>query len=218
MTSPDPPRTPQLRLFDKNIQYARDLITGGAALQGLRNFPAADYGDLGKAHPEDLYRAAWNQAVAAMDHWLHDEVIERAVKLANDTGNQRPPSLANLKMPFKMVERMRNEAANVVFRDFLEDEYRRKSFHNTEDITGGIKLVTHLTSDRIWDTIGKAFNMTREQVKQRHDGEIIKRRNDISHRADMNANGQRQPMSEDQARAAIEWISNLVHELFGLLG
>ena len=40
--------------------------------------------------------------------------------------------------------------------------------------------------------------MTREQVKQRHDSEIIKRRNDISHRADRDANGQRQPMSEDK--------------------
>ena len=148
MTSPNTVGTPQLQLFDENIQYARDLIAGGVALQGLRNFPAANYGDLGKAHPEDLYRAAWNQAVAAMDHWLHDEVIERAVKLANDTGNRRPPSMLNLKMPFKMVERMRNEAVHVVFRDFLEEEYRRRSFHNTDDITAGIKLVTHLTSTR----------------------------------------------------------------------
>ena len=218
MTGLNPVETEQLRLFDENIQYARDLIAGGVALEGLRNFPAANYGDLGKAHPEDLYRAAWNQAVAAMDHWLHDEVIERAVKLTNDTGNLRPPSLANLKMPFKMVERMRDEAAHVVFRDFLEDEYHRKSFHNTDDITAGIRLITHLTSNAIWDTVGRALNMTREQVKQHHDGEIIQRRNDISHRADRDANGKRQPMSEDQARAAVDWINNLVHELFGLLG
>ena len=218
MINPNTVGTPQLGLFDENIQYARDLIAGGVALEGLRNFPAANYGDLGKAHPDDLYRAAWNQAVAALDHWLHDEVIERAVKLANDTGNLRPPSLANLKMPFKMVERMRNEASHVVFRDFLEDEYRRKSFHSIEDITAGIKLITHLTSNDIWNTVSKAFNMTRDQVKQHHDDEIIKRRNDISHRADRNAKGQRQPMSEDQVRAAVAWIDDLVHELFGLLG
>ena len=218
MISPDTVGTPQLQLFDENIQYARDLIAGGVALGGLRNFPAANYGDLGKAHPEDLYRAAWNQAVAAMDHWLHHEVIERAVKLANDIGNLRPQSLANLKMPFKMVERMRNEAAHVVFRDFLEEEYRRKSFHNTEDITAGIKLVTHVSSNDIWDTVGRAFNMTRDKVKQYHNDEIIKRRNDISHRADRDASGQRQPMSEEQASAAVDWISDLADQLFGLLG
>jgi hypothetical protein len=218
VTNTVPAGTRQLQLFDENIQYAKDLIAGGVALQGLHNFPAANYGDLGKAHPEDLYRAAWNQAVAAMDHWLHDEVIERAVRLANDTGNLRPQSLANLKMPFKTVERMRNEAAHVVFRDFLEDEYRRRSFHNTDDITAGLKLVTHLSSNDIWSAVGNAFSMTREQVKERHDGEVIKRRNDISHRADRNANGQRQPMSEDQARAAVDWINELVYELFSLLG
>jgi hypothetical protein len=218
MTSPDTVGTSQLRLFDENIEYARDLIAGGFALEGLRNFPTANYGDLGKAHPEDLYRAAWNQAVAAMDHWLHDEVIERAVKLANDTGNLRPPSLANLKIPFKMVERMREEGSHVVFRDFLEDEYRRKSFHNTEDITTGIKLITYLTSNEIWDSVGRAVNMTREEVKRHHDSEIIKRRNDISHRADRDANGQRQPISADQACAAVDWINDLVYELSGILG
>ena len=217
MTGWNPIGTQQLRLFDENIQYARDLIAGGVALEGLRNFPTANYGDLGKAHPEDLYRAAWNQAVAAMDHWLHDELIVRAVKLANDTGNLRPQSLANLKMPFWMVERMRNEAVHIVFRDFLEEEYRRKSFHSTEDITAAIKLVTHLKSNEIWDTVGRAFNMTAQQVKQRHDGEIIKRRNDISHRADRDVNGQRQPMTEAQARAAVDWINDLVHELSTLL-
>lgn len=218
MTGPNPVGTGQLRLFDENIQYARDLIAGGAALQGLRNFPKANYGDLGKAHPEDLYRAGWNQAVAAMDHWLHDEVIERAVKLANDIGNRRPQSMLNLKMPFEMVERMRHEAAHVVFHDFLEDEYRRKSFHNTEDITAGLKLITHLKSNEIWETVGRAFNMTGQQVRRRHDGEIIKRRNDISHRADRDVTGQRQPMSEDDARAAVDWIDDLVHELYSLLG
>ena len=217
MTHPNAITTPQLQLFDENIRYAKDLIAGGVALQGLRSFPAANYGDLGKAHPEDLYRAAWNQAVAAMDHWLHDEIIERAVKLANDTGNRRPPSMLNLKMPFEMVERMRDEGVHVVFRDFLEEEYRRRSFHSTDDITVGIKLVTHLTSDQIWDAVGRAFNMSGQQVKQRHN-EIIRRRNDISHRADRDANGARQPMNEREVHDAVDWIDSLVHELSVRLG
>jgi len=54
MINPNTVGTPQLGLFDENIQYARDLIAGGVALEGLRNFPAANYGDLGKAHPDDL--------------------------------------------------------------------------------------------------------------------------------------------------------------------
>ena len=164
-----------------------------------------------------LYRAAWNQAVSAMDHWLHDELIERAVRLANDTGNQRPQSMLNLRLPFEMVERTRSEPVYVVFRDFLKKEFQRRSFHSAEDITQGIKLVSHLTGDSIWNAVGQAFSMPQQHAKQNHEG-IIKRRNDISHRADRDAHGQRQPMTEVQATAAVDWIYNLVHELFALLG
>ena len=218
MNVPASARTSPLGLFDENIQYTRDLIAGGVALEALQSSSAPNFLSLGKDLPADLYRAAWSQAVAAMDHWLHDEIIERAVILANDTGNVRPPSMTSLKMPFAVVERMRNEAIHVVFKDFLESEFRRRSFHTVEDITGGIKLVTYLSSNDIWATIGQAFNMTRDQVKQHHDNEIIKRRNDIAHRADRDAKGQRQPMSEQQSRAAVDWISGLVYELLGLLG
>lgn len=207
MTRLNPVQTP-LQEFDENIQYARALIAGGVALQSLQNFPA---------HPEDLYRAAWNQAVSAMDHWLHDELIDRAVRLANDTGNQRPQSMLNLRLPFEMVERTRSEPVYVVFRDFLKKEFQRRSFHSAEDITQGIKLVSHLTSDSIWNAVARAFGMSQQQAKKNHE-EIIKRRNDISHRADRDTLGQRQCMTEAQATAAIDWIHNLVHELFGLLG
>lgn len=211
-------RTPQLHLFEENIEYARKLITGGTALKGIQRISGADYGDLAQAHPEDLFRAAWSQAVAALDHWLHEEVIERAVKLANDTGRQRPDSLARLKMPIEMVERTYREPFYVIFREFLEIEYRRTSFHSTEDITSGVRLVTHLKPGEIWTAVGKAFGMTPVEVKQRHDREIIKRRNDIAHRADRDAQGRRQPLSAAEAGAAVAWIHDLVHELAVLLG
>lgn len=207
MTTPNQVQTP-LQEFDENIHYARALIAGGAALRALPNFPA---------HPEDLYRAAWNQSVSAMDHWLHDELINRAVRLANDTGNRRPQSMLTLRLPFEALERTRNEPIYVVFRDFLTREFQRRSFHSVDDITQGIKLVSLLTSDSLWNALGRALGMTQQQAKQRHE-EIIKRRNDISHRADRDAFGQRQPMTEAQATAAVDWIHSLVHELFGLLG
>ena len=201
-------KSQNLTEFEENIQYARSLIAGGLALQSLQNFPA---------HPEDLYRAALIQAVSAMDHWLHDEIITRAIVLANDIGNPRPQSMKNLKMPFEMVERTRKDGIHVVFRDFLEQEFQRRSFHGTTDISDGMKLVCHLTSDQIWNAMGRAFSMTGQQVKQRH-SDVIKRRNDISHRADRNELGHRQPMTDGEAAADVDWIDSLVHELHGLLG
>lgn len=208
MTNSNVSQTP-LREFYENVQYARALIAGGVALQGqgLPGFPA---------HAEDLYRAAWNQAVSAMDHWLHDELIERAVRLANDTGNERTVSMNNLKIPFEMFERTRLVAAHVVFREFLEKEFQRRSFHNAADISDGIKLICHLTGDQIWSAVGRACKMTGQQAKERHN-DVVKRRNDISHRADRDAHGQRRPMTDSEVTVAVDWIESLVHELHGLL-
>ena len=199
-----------LQEFEENIKYARDLIDGGTALQrqGLQNFPA---------HPEDLYRAAWSQAISAMDHWLHDELIDRAVRLANDLGNVRTPRMNDLKVPFSEVERMRGVSFPVVFRDFLIKEFERRSFHGTTDISEGMKLVCHLTADQVWTAVGRASSLTKEQAKQRHN-DIVKRRNDISHRADRDASGRRQPMASGEVTATVDWIDSLVHELYGLLG
>ena len=218
MNYPQPAGSPHLAQFRENIDYARNLITGGVALQGIQNFPGADYGDLSKAHPEDLFRAAWTQAVAALDYWLHEEIIDRAVTLANDTGQQRPPGLLRLRMPMEMVERARSESFHDVFREFLRDEYRRTSFLGTDDISSGFKLVTQLKPAEIWTSVGTSFGMTANDVKQRHDTVIIKRRNDIAHRADRDALGHRQSISSSDAGNAVTWIADLAEELSGLLG
>ena len=91
MTQPGPSRTSQLREFEENIDYSKKLITGGIALEKAQNIQSANYGDLTAAHPQDLFRAAWSQSVAALDHWLHDEIIERAVRLVNEPGGKGLP-------------------------------------------------------------------------------------------------------------------------------
>ncbi len=204
--------------FGENIDYARNLIIGGVALQGIQGIPGADYGDLGKTHPEDLFRAAWSQSVAAMDYWLHEEIIDKAVALANDTSQPRPPSLLRLRIPVEMFERTDAEPFYVIFREFLRDEFRQTSFLGTADISSGFRLVTQLKPGEIWTRIGAALGMPADAVKERHDKVIIKRRNDIAHRADRDAHGHRQPISSADAEDAVTWISNLVQELALLLG
>lgn len=218
MTRSHPAGSAHLAQFRENVDYARNLITGGIALQGIQNVASANYGDLGKAHPEDLFRAAWTQSVAALDYWLHEEIIDRAVTLANDTGRQRPPGLLRLRMPIEMVERARNESFHELFREFLKEEYGRTSFLGTDDIANGFRLVTLLKPNDIWTAVGVAFGMTALEVRDRHDKVIIKRRNDIAHRADRDTHGNRQPITADDADDAVTWVSNLAQELALLLG
>lgn len=52
-----------------NLGYARDLVRGGQYLEQLQ---------VGAFDVADLYRAAWVQAVSALDHWVHCELYDRA--------------------------------------------------------------------------------------------------------------------------------------------
>src|SRR5262245_2204514 len=111
--------TSEFKQFEQNIDYANGLIAGGHTFDHIRAVaPSSE--SLAVAHPDDLYRAAWVQAVSALDYWLHREIVKRAVALINDTGRERPEPLSRLAIPFGSVERMRREPIASVFRDYLE--------------------------------------------------------------------------------------------------
>ncbi|MFI7038206.1 hypothetical protein ACIBI0_16090 [Microbispora rosea] len=208
--------TPEFEQFTTNIDYARRLIIGGRALEGLRGLSAANYGDLAAAEPADLYRAAWSQAVAALDHWMHQALIDRVARLTNDSGNDRPDALKRLAIPFEVAERMHEEAIENVLREFLQEELSRTSYQKSQRITEGLRLVTKNTPSTIWNTIGGLLGMQASAVKERQD-EIIRRRNRIAHNADLDHAGRRIPMSASEAEAAVDWINDLAEAISHVL-
>lgn len=191
--------------FEENLQYAQGLVTGGRALEGIQAIPGRNFGDLSAAHPEDLYRAAWNQAVSALDHWLHREIIDRAVILTNDVGRQRPAPLRRLQMPFETVERMHREPMREVFREHLEEELGRITYQRSQRIIEGLRLVLTDTPGLIWRRIATILALEPDAVKTRQDM-IVNRRNRIAHEADLDAQGNRTPMTGDDAQATVDWI------------
>ncbi|TDC96134.1 hypothetical protein [Actinomadura sp. 7K507] len=203
--------------FEENIRYAEGLVIGGRALEGIRGIPNMNFGALSAAHPEDLYRAAWNQAVSALDHWLHREIIDRAVILTNDMGRERPAALQRLPMPFAMVERMHTESMRDVFREYLEDELSRITYQRSQRITEGLRLILTDKPSEIWAKVGANLAMTPEAVKAYQDAIVI-RRNRIAHEADLDAQGNRTPMTGDEAEVTVEWIRKLAAALAQILG
>ncbi|MGW4792400.1 hypothetical protein ACWEPC_08320 [Nonomuraea sp. NPDC004297] len=207
---------PEFEQFKTNIDYARRLITGGRALEGIRGFSAANYGDLAAAEPADLYRAAWSQAVAALDHWMHQALIERVARLTNDTGNDRPAALKRLAIPFEVAERMHEEAIENVLREYLREELGRTSYQKSQRITEGLRLVTTDSPSAIWNAIGGRLGMQASAVKERQDA-IIRRRNRIAHNADLDQTGHRTPMSAAEAEAAVDWINDFAEAVSHVL-
>jgi len=202
--------------FERNIAYAMGLITGGRTLEEIRN-TAANLGDLTAAHPDDLYRAAWVQAISALDHWLHREIIKRAVALINDTGKERPEPLTKLAIPFGSVERMRREPIANVFHDYLENHLAWQSLQTTERIQGALRLIIVKTPSVIWSEIAAYLGMTPDEVKLRH-AKVVSRRNQIAHEADLLPDGTRRPITKVDATEAVQWIIDLAIALKRILG
>jgi restriction system protein len=201
--------------FSQNIAYARNMVTGGRALEGLHGI-GANYGDLAAAHPEDLYRAAWSQAVSALDHWLHQEVLEHAVALVRSDERPLPDRLSKLRMPFATVEQMTDNSVGSVFAEFIEEETRRDTYQRSKGISEGLRLVTHLNADQIWGCIAEGLGTTAAAARDRQD-RIVNRRNRIAHQADLDKDGRRSPMPVSEVEAAVSWIEDVAKQISTIL-
>ncbi|MET9779519.1 hypothetical protein ABZY32_00455 [Nocardiopsis alba] len=201
--------------FESNLSYARDMVRGGRALEGLRGL-SANYGDLAAAHPEDLYRAAWSQAVSALDHWLHQEVLEHAVALVRSPERPLPDRLAKLKMPFSTVEQMADNSVDSVFAEFIEEEIRRDTYQRSKGIGEGLRLITHLNAQQIWERIAEGLGTNAAAARDRQD-KIVDRRNRIAHQADLDRDGRRTPMTADEVDTAVVWIKSVAGQIRTLL-
>ncbi|MFI6326541.1 hypothetical protein ACIBG8_54095 [Nonomuraea sp. NPDC050556] len=209
--------TPEFKEFTTNIDYARKLIVGGRALEGLHGLSAVvNYGDLTSADPADLYRAAWSQAVAALDHWMHQALINRIIRLTNDSGNTRPRHLNQIKIPFEVAEQMHDSTIESVLRKFLREELSRTSYQSPRRITEGLQLVTGDTPSAIWNKIGDRIGQSADAVKDRQD-QIVNRRNRIAHHADLDQGGNRVSMSAAEAEATVQWINDIAGAISHLL-
>lgn len=208
-----------LVLFEKNLEYARGLIDGGRSLENLQ---------VARLDPADLYRAAWTQAVSALDHWLHAEIYARTPAMVNRVGGDRPPMLKKVKLPFEVIDRVEHHglALGDAFSEQIGTEIGRMSFHQIGDLVRGAQYLVCLNGDEVRSGILAAINAAegnpkppwnRQALEERH-RRVISRRNAIAHEADLDpATGRRRPMTALEASGAVEWIDRLGHALHSLL-
>src|SRR5437764_8588600 len=92
------PQTREFRAFLNNIEYARKMILAGRSLAAFES-PVIDIGD--------FYRAAWVQAVSAIDHWFHEELYRRVAELTAEDSPTMPYQLTKFELPLVKVEEVR---------------------------------------------------------------------------------------------------------------
>lgn len=201
-TAHQPSADPHKQFLD-NIAYAEQLVAAGPYLNA----------DLA----QDLYRAAWVQAVSALDHWAHLEVYEIATRIVADANRTRPPRLEKFALPWKYIERIRHgrEPLRAVFREALESELGRSTFQNQEDIGNAFQLIlANKSAGAMWAEVATSLRMTKADVTERHK-KVLWRRNKIAHESDIvdASIGQRRPVTQQDAADAVQWIKDFVEAL-----
>ena len=203
--------------FQQNLDYARRLVNGGERLSQLR---------VGAFDVDDLYRAAWVQAVAALDHWVTREIVDRAVSLAENPEAERPSGYNRLPIPVELFEAVHhhNQPLSATFRDHLDQVFGYKTFQNPDKIKEGF---AHVSKIDIWKRVAEILNEDRHHTDRVNAKRVIAtlkdiaaRRNRIAHTADRDPHtaGKKAAIAAADARFVIDWLLQTAQAISIALG
>jgi Domain of unknown function (DUF4268) len=198
-----------------NLDYARDLVRGGEYLERLQ---------VGAFDVADLYRAAWVQAVSALDHWIHRELYDRALGFALNVDVPRPPKFLTLRIPMSLFEDVHHHSRTLreAFAAHLRDQFGYQSFQAPDKIK---EALAHVSEIPLWPAVAKwltedtnqpvAPNQVQDMVKQ-----VVARRNRIAHEADRDPEqvSAKQPITAREASATIDGVEQVAVAIIHVIG
>lgn len=199
-----------------NLEYARDLVRGGRHLERLqvRAFDVAD-----------LYRAAWVQAVSALDHWVHRELYDRALGLALNVREPRPPRFFALQIPMRLFEDVHHHAKTLpeAFAAHLRAHFGYQSFQAPDKIK---QALAHVSDVSLWPSVARYLaesgngELTSQDAVVACLKDIVHRRNKIAHEADRDPGDgtKRLSISADEASRTIDQVEQIAGAIAAALG
>ena len=211
------PQTREFQAFRTNIEYARKMVLAGQSLAAFQS-PVFDIGD--------FYRAAWVQAVSAIDHWFHEVLYRRVAELAVQDNPGMPYQLTNFELPLKKVEEVRRGTTTLAdaVSDHVKAKWSNAALQNPRKISEALKLVTE---ENIWAKAAAQINewhhgrtaMTEQALKKQYMA-ITERRNKIAHDADLvdGSLDQRRSITDAEVNDAIDWIERIALAIAKVIG
>jgi len=211
------PQTREFQAFRTNIEYARKMVLAGQSLAAFQS-PVFDIGD--------FYRAAWVQAVSAIDHWFHEVLYRRVAELAVQDSPGMPYQLNNFELPLKKVEEVRRGTTTLAdaVSDHVKAKWSNAALQNPRKISEALKLVTE---ENIWAKAAAQINewhhgrtaMTEQALKKQYMA-ITERRNKIAHDADLvdGSLDQRRSITDAEVNDAIDWIERIALAIAKVIG
>ena len=168
----------------------------------------------------ELLRSAIIAAVSALDRYLHDLFVEHSWKLLSRKEDDIPKKLKDINIPVfqtkKAIDHLRSSSSarpGTIIKKALQDALHKRTFQNPNDVYDASQMIG---IKDFWEKLAKAMpgNPTKGAVQKKLK-EISVRRNQIVHESDLvritrNHGPTLQPISENQAKNWVSWITSFV--------
>lgn len=205
--------------LSRNLSYALSLAEAGSNLErlGVTRFEVTD-----------VYRAAWVQAVAALDHWVHQEVRERMLALCEQPASPKTSQYDAVTLPLGVVEQVRQgrmPLREAVDAHYLQGEFAFRTFQQPDTIRQAFRQVSDV--DRLWRQVattlseraGGSTTWSEKDVVDRL-RRVVNRRNRIAHEYDDDPgepSGKR-PIDGTETMHTIRWIEQVAAAILEVVG
>ncbi|MFG1712407.1 restriction endonuclease [Micromonospora sp. NPDC049203] len=200
----------------RNLNYARSLATAGQHLAQLK---------VGAFEVSDVFRAAWVQSVAALDHWVRQEIRARMLKLVAHPSVPKPKAFAAFQISLGLVEEVQLGTKTLV--EALDQQLRDQGhlvYQNPDKIRDGFALVHDVKG--FWDRVAKVLTQqggdgvsftgkeVQEQLRQ-----IVQRRHKIAHEYDDDPDtpGGKRPIDGAETTRTIDYIEQVAAAILDVL-
>jgi len=204
--------------LQRNLNYARNLATAGQHLDQLK---------VQAFEVDDVFRAAWVQAVAALDHWVRQEIKERMRRLAEQPdAAEKLPGFGAFTLTLGLFQQV--QQGKLTLADAIDQQLRQAHSHltyqNPVKIREGFALVAN--ANGLWDRVAKVLSeQAGDGVKvsgtevQRQLREIVRRRNKIAHEYDEDPQNapRKRPIDAASTTQTIDWIEQLAGAIVAAL-
>ncbi|WP_431882386.1 restriction endonuclease [Micromonospora gifhornensis] len=200
----------------RNLDYARSLATAGQHLDQLK---------VGAFEVSDVYRAAWVQSVAALDHWVRQEVRARMLRLVAQPELQKPKGFTSFNISLGLVEQVQAGTRTLV--EALDQQLReqghlvyqnpdkiREGFGLVHDIKGFWERVARVLSEQSGDGVSFTGKDVQDQVRL-----IVQRRHKIAHEYDEDPDdvNQKRPIDGAGTTQTIDYIEQVAAAILEVL-
>jgi hypothetical protein len=153
-----------------NLDYAMSLATAGHHFQQLQ---------VASFEVSDVFRAAWVQAVAALDHWVHQELKVRMLALMLTPPSARTPRFRNFSLPRPLIDQIADGTLSVreAVDQHFEKAYGHRTFQQPRAIVAALSAVAD--ADELWIRVAAWITDRSAGEATRTAGEIEERLRDI---------------------------------------